>query len=253
MSDTKNKKKSSGSAKKQPVETHYRNTSARDTNQALFMTNNSSLQFNTFEKLLKSLPSEQDADPEFIIQPELHSRALSQLLNTQHSQYHLPAIHPTKNLTLVLDLDETLIHYEEIDYGKGKIHVRPYVDRFLRELSNYYEIVVFTASVKEYADEIIDQIDEDNWVSHRLYREHTTFFNSVYFKDLRRLGRELSKTIIVDNNSDNFSLQPRNGIAIESFTGDHSDITLIKMMNILVSVAEQYTEDVRHHLVDHQN
>ena len=44
---------------------------------------------------------------------------------------------------------------------------------FLAELSKYYEIVVFTAGVQEYADWVIDQIDKPGRIQHRLYREHT--------------------------------------------------------------------------------
>jgi CTD small phosphatase-like protein 2 len=62
---------------------------------------------------------------------------------------------------LVLDLDETLIHYEEVDEShefEGEVcyMVRPGVAKFLQELSQYYEIVVFTAALQEYADWILN-------------------------------------------------------------------------------------------------
>ena len=72
----------------------------------------------------------------------------------------------------MLDLDETLIHY--VDNGPDSYFlVRPYCMEFLEQLSKYYEIVVFTAGVQEYADWVIDQIDPDRFIKHRLYREHT--------------------------------------------------------------------------------
>jgi TFIIF-interacting CTD phosphatase-like protein len=74
--------------------------------------------------------------------------------------------------TLVLDLDETLIHY--VENGEDSYFlVRPYCKEFLHELSKYYELVIFTAGVKEYADWVIDQIDPEGKIKHRLYREHT--------------------------------------------------------------------------------
>ena len=73
---------------------------------------------------------------------------------------------------LVLDLDETLIHYVE-NGSDSYFLVRPFCVEFLAELSQYYEIVVFTAGVQEYADWVIDQIDQEVRIKHRLYREHT--------------------------------------------------------------------------------
>lgn len=66
----------------------------------------------------------------------------------------------------MLDLDETLIHFnEEEDY----FAVRPGCQDFLKHLSAHFEIVIFTASVQEYADWIIDQIDTEGHITHRLY------------------------------------------------------------------------------------
>ena len=82
-----------------------------------------------------------------------------------------PRSHESK-YTLVLDLDETLIHYVA-NQNDSYFLVRPYCMEFLAELSKYYEIVVFTAGVQEYADWVIDQIDKPGRIQHRLYREHT--------------------------------------------------------------------------------
>lgn len=73
--------------------------------------------------------------------------------------------------TLVLDLDETLIHYE-CDEDEGDYYlIRPGAVQFLKELSLYYEIVIFTAAMPEYADNILDNLDEKGFIiKHRLYR-----------------------------------------------------------------------------------
>ena len=105
-------------------------------------------------------------------------------------------------MTLVLDLDETLIHY---DGPKGKLYFRPHCMTFLKTLAEKYEIVIFTASTKAYADYILDMIDsKGSFISHRLYRNHTDCVDEVYHKDLTFLGRPLAKTIIIDNLSENF-------------------------------------------------
>jgi len=38
----------------------------------------------------------------------------------------------------------------------------------------YYELVIFTAAIKDYADWILDRLDPENLISHRLYRCSTT-------------------------------------------------------------------------------
>ena len=69
----------------------------------------------------------------------------------------------------------------------------------MSELYHYYELVVFTAGLKDYADWILNEFDRMGLITHRLYRDHTRFKNGVYVKDLSRLGRILEKTIIIDN------------------------------------------------------
>jgi CTD small phosphatase-like protein 2 len=109
----------------------------------------------------------------------------------------------------VLDLDETLIHFDEEESHEPEDEevcymVRPGVTKFLVELSAFYEIVVFTAALQDYADWILNQIDQRNCISHRLYRQHTQQRSEFAIKDLSLLGRDLRTTVIVDNISENF-------------------------------------------------
>lgn len=95
---------------------------------------------------------------------------------TVYPPYLPPKSHSDKEYTLVLDLDETLIHFgdeEDNEEGETFYMVRPGLNKFLTELSQYYEIVIYTAGLKEYADWIINQIDRKKTISHRLYRQHT--------------------------------------------------------------------------------
>ena len=61
----------------------------------------------------------------------------------------LPPLTGNKQYTLVLDLDETLVHYYE---EKNTVLIRPYASSFLQQMAQYYEIVIFTAGTKDYAD-----------------------------------------------------------------------------------------------------
>nr|XP_016506594.1 PREDICTED: CTD small phosphatase-like protein 2 isoform X1 [Nicotiana tabacum] len=113
----------------------------------------------------------------------------------------------SQRLTVVLDLDDTLIcAYEtssmptmmrtqateaglkwfelecissdkEYD-GKPKINYvtvfeRPGLHEFLKQLSKFANLVLFTAGLEGYARPLVDKIDPENWFSHRLYRPST--------------------------------------------------------------------------------
>jgi len=71
-------------------------------------------------------------------------------------------------------------------------------------LSEYYEIIIFTAAMQDYADWALDHFQHKGCISYRLYRQHALPFGGYYVKDLSRIGRDISKTIIVDNIAENF-------------------------------------------------
>lgn len=104
---------------------------------------------------------------------------------------------------MVLDLDETLVHFIA---KEKKFKLRPGCIQFLKDMSQLYEIVIFTAAAQDYADFILNYIDRDTkkYINHRLYRPHCSYDEGVYVKDLSKLGRDIKKTIIVDNIRDNF-------------------------------------------------
>ena len=63
----------------------------------------------------------------------------------------------------------------------------------------HFELVVFTASLSKYADPLCDILDPDGMCSYRLFREHCTYVNNAFVKDLTRLGRPMKDLIILDN------------------------------------------------------
>lgn len=139
---------------------------------------------------------------------------------TKHLHPYLPEAEKTLH-TLVLDLDETLIHRS----GKDVL-IRPGAQEFLEEMTEVCEVVIFTAAVQVYADFALKKIDPLDKVKLRLYRQHVSMDQNGPFKDLERLGRALDKMVIVDNLESNFRHQPENGICIRTWTGECSDIEL---------------------------
>lgn len=172
-----------------------------------------------------------EESPNFIIQP----------FETKHL---LPPKTSPHNYTLVLDLDETLIHYDENTNG-GQFFIRPHSQDFLKEMAQHFELVIFTAAVKDYADWILDRLDPDGFITHRLYRCSTSQQNGVYIKDLQKLGRDLDKMLIIDNSPENFQLQPENGIYIRSWYDDPEDTALFELLSILKKTAATSDRDIR--------
>jgi len=157
----------------------------------------------------------------------------------------LPPINPKYKYTLVLDMDETLIYYFFTNTS-GMFFVRPYCFEFLKELNDLYEIVTFTAGTKDYADNILNILDIDNnIIKYRLYRHHTTLFGCSVCKDLSKLGRDLSKVIIIDNLKENFRMQPNNGIFIKTWTNDINDVQFKDLLKILKDIVSFNVNDVR--------
>jgi Dullard-like phosphatase family protein len=150
-----------------------------------------------------------------------------------------------KEYTLILDLDETLICFKssENDDNIGNIHIRPGLEIFLEIIKEFYEIIIFTVGTREYANIILDLIEKKNntkFFDGRLYREHATKIGNKYIKDLSKIGRDLSRTLIVDNNPHSFKLQHDNGILISSYFGEkNDDKALIELQKVLIKIYKE--------------
>jgi len=170
-----------------------------------------------------------------------------------------PAVPPLRGRkTLVLDLDETLVHSSfkpipnpdfiipvEIEDQVHKVYVvkRPGVDRFLKEIGPHFEVVVFTASLAKYADPVLDLLDVYHVVVGRLFREACTNYKGNYVKDLSKLGRNIQHSIIVDNSPSSYLFHPENAIPVESWFDDEHDTELIDLLPIFHVLAK--CDDVR--------
>ena len=151
-----------------------------------------------------------------------------------------------KKFCLVLDIDETISHSLKLSFGYYFL-VRPGAIYFLKEVSKYYEIIIFTSSPKNYADNILNKIDiSGNLISHRLYRNHVVFENGKSVKNLNKLGRDLTKTIFIDNLRSNAKYNLHNLCSIKTWISDIFDDRLIKLKDKLIYIATcgKYDDDI---------
>ena len=163
--------------------------------------------------------------------------------------------------TLILDLDETLVHSSftpfqkndiilEVDFDGIKYNIyvliRPYAEEFLKNVSKYFEVVVFTASISKYASPLLDILDKDKNIKHRLFRDHCTFVDGIFRKELRRLNRCLKDIIIVDNSPSAYAFDPDNGLPIKTWYDDPNDRELMKIEPLIIFLSK--TKDVRKYI-----
>ena len=135
---------------------------------------------------------------------------------------------------------------EEKEYKVG-VFIRKGAKEFLTEVSKYFVVGIFTASVKAYADAVIDYLDPNkNLIQFRLYRNNCINVNDkIFVKDLRIIkGIDLKDIILLDNSIYSFSAQINNGILVNSFFNDKNDIELYNVLEYLLNFLVK-ADDVR--------
>lgn len=185
-------------------------------------------------------------------------------LQTPYPLIHNRSIKPfdeTKK-TIVLDLDETLIHSSmekpQVPYDfvvKPKIDgqiltffviKRPGVDEFLKKIGEEYQVVVFTAGLREYATLVLDELDpERRVISRSFYRDACSEIDGRLVKDLGFVMRDLRRVVIVDDNPNAYALQPENAVPIKQFCDDLEDDELEKLGEFLCGGDCVKCEDMR--------
>lgn len=158
--------------------------------------------------------------------------------------------------TLLLDMDETLIHSEEFKPGvkydlvvkipgcppgaKDQIgvFVRPFCREFLSILKKNFELVIFTAARQDYADQVLNALDPHNeFFSARLYRQNCSKIGGTYVKDFRVVkNRNPRDMILVDNLIYSFSANMSNGIPIKPYIKGKDDCELEYLADKLKSL-----------------
>lgn len=185
------------------------------------------------------------------------SSGLMRIGSTRKESSHITQLLPVKSnpnkITLILDLDETLVHSSftpvpnpdfiipvEVEGTVHRVFVckRPGVDDFMKKVGELFEVVVFTASLDKYANPVLDLLDTSNSVHFRLFREACVMADGSLVKDLTRLGRDIRQVIILDNSPTSYMLQPQNAVPISSWFDDMNDNQLNILLPWFVDVSD---------------
>ncbi len=167
-----------------------------------------------------------------------------------------------KRYTVVLDLDETLVHVVTSPRAQGSDHqalvlladgqraqvsvfVRPFLAELVAKLKPRCEIAVWTAGRAEYANCVLSAIDPRNeFFDLRLFRDQCYETSAgQYVKDLRILNRKLDRSLLVDNSAFSYAFQIDNGVPILPFLGEKNDTELLLLAEYLEALTEH--SDVR--------
>ncbi|KPP79644.1 hypothetical protein Z043_100767 [Scleropages formosus] len=171
----------------------------------------------------------------------------------------LPEVTPQDQdkICVVIDLDETLVHSSfkpisnadfivpvEIEGTTHQVYVlkRPHVDEFLHRMGEMFECILFTASLAKYADPVTDLLDQSGVFRARLFRESCVFHQGCYVKDLSRLGRDLHRTLILDNSPASYIFHPENAVPVVSWFDDTEDTELLNLLPVFEELSQ--AEDV---------
>jgi import inner membrane translocase subunit TIM50 len=177
----------------------------------------------------------------------------------------LPDPHPMfeRPYTLCISLEDMLVHSEWSREHGWRVAKRPGVDYFLRYLSQYYELVLFTSVPVAMGEPLMRKLDPFQFIVWPLYREATKYKDGEIVKvchdyvnkvlhhpltcmqDLSYLNRDLSKVIIIDSKASHVQNQPENAIILPPWTGDKDDKDLVSLIPFLEYIFAMEYKDVR--------
>jgi CTD nuclear envelope phosphatase 1 len=190
------------------------------------------------------------------------------ILEEQHNKGPYP--------TLVLDLDETLLHvtsgekkkapdfviWDEEHRVASKVFKRPHVEQFLSILSHYYEIILFTSSYQCYCDPLVDLLPSSEVIFKRFYNTSLTTVtvpsrdrdksggggsssgsdssSSRFEKDLYLAApyNMPKRLLLMDNRAEACLSHPENLYLVPSYLGQEMDYALISSLLVLISMTD---------------
>ncbi|KAM0879352.1 hypothetical protein ACQ4PT_034294 [Festuca glaucescens] len=163
------------------------------------------------------------------------------------SEKLLPDLPPNEQhvFTVVLDLNDTLVHSDWKRERGWKTFKRPGVDAFLEHIAKYYEVVVFSDQLSMYVDPIMERLDPKFCVRHRLSRVATKYENGKHYRDLSKLNRNPAQVIYISGHALESCLQPENCLPIKPWKLETDDTQLIDLIPFLDYLAMSRVTDIR--------
>lgn len=151
----------------------------------------------------------------------------------------------TMPYTLVLNLDDMLIHMDWTKEHGWRIAKRPGLDHFLAYMASMYEVVVFSTQPSHSGMLVMERLDPLEYAPYRLYKDHMRNIDGKNYKDLSTINRDRSKVIMVDISKDSCKMQPDNVLLARPFKGQPGDNWIEQITELLEYVHMMEPKDVR--------
>uniref|UniRef100_A0A2N9ISA5 Mitochondrial import inner membrane translocase subunit TIM50 n=1 Tax=Fagus sylvatica TaxID=28930 RepID=A0A2N9ISA5_FAGSY len=148
--------------------------------------------------------------------------------------------------TLVLDLQETLIHYDWTREKGWQTFKRPGVDAFLEHLAQFFEIVVYSDEQNMFVDPVVERLNTKGCIRYKLCRAATKYKNGKHYRDLSKLNRDPAKVLYLSGHALENCLQQENAVPIKPWKKDDAnDTALLDFIPFLEVIARTGPADVR--------
>ncbi|XP_072457522.1 CTD small phosphatase-like protein 2 [Notamacropus eugenii] len=129
-------------------------------------------------------------------------------------------------------------------YYKVQGKLRPHTREFLEILSQFFQIIIFTTAKRDYAEPITDVLDpHKKLIRGRLFQDDCICLQGHYVKDLKVLGQDLTRTVVLTDSLKAFPYQMDNQLLIPGWQGDSEDQELSKLLPFLERLS--HLDDVR--------
>ncbi len=132
----------------------------------------------------------------------------------------LDVVHNRPVRTIVLELDNVLIHTEWDRENGWRFKLRPGMHWFLYRLSQHagYELVLWTKHPTHIGEHLAVATEKGIvQFSHKLYKESASHSVGEVVKDLGRLNRDLSRVLVIDTSANQYATHAANVLRIPAF------------------------------------
>ena len=155
--------------------------------------------------------------------------------------------------TLVLNLNKTLLCYSYSLLNGFEILLRPGLKKFLNELNNIYEIILFCEEDQNFLEEICNKLDPKKEIfKYKLGKESIKYIKGKGIKDIYYLNRNLNNIICVDNNINAINNKD-NVVLMPEFNGNGKDRELLMSIVFFKEIGKKDVIDVRNEIKKYGN